>query len=379
MADPPSLGSPVHLPELLALARRDPRRAAARLGSAPHAVQVDLICQIPPAERPKLLEQLPEPERIIPALPEGELCFTLKATGVHDSAWIVEYANDEQVTACVDLDAWSGYDLDSEKLHRWFRCFVEAGDDTILRIAEALDPEVCVWWLQDRMIVVQRAVQEAEFEPPPGAKTLDGTYFLVAKRDGDDLATPLRLLTLLYESRHAIYERLVLGVIAELPAENTEWALRWRAGRLADLGFPPRQETLGLYSPLRPGEVDRAAELSQRTEAWRLPVWVPPLPVAAEDAPAVFRAAAALDDEGRQAFLFSLLALANAVAVADQLPLGDPESVPGAMEKAAETASRGLEELARRRGRSPEEVLRSFPLPFLFRVGHALDPSGTAK
>ncbi len=379
MAHLPSLGSLADLPEILTLARRDPRRAAAQLGTAPHSVQVDVVCQIPPAERPKLLEQLPEPERIIPALPEGELCFTLKATGVHDSAWIVEYANDDQVIACVDLDAWSAYDLDSEKLHRWFRCFVEAGDETILRIAEALDPEVCVWWLQDRMFVVQRTVQEAEFEPPRGAKTLDGTYFLIARRDGDDLATPLRLLTLLYEARHSFYERMVLGVIAELPAENIEWALRWRAGRLADLGFPPRQETLGLYSPLRPGEVDSVSEMPQKTEAWRLPVWVPPLPAEGEDAPAVFRAAAALDDEARHAFVFSLLALANAVAVADELPLGDPESVPGAMAKAAETASSGLEELARRRGRSAEDVLRAFPLPFLFRVGHALDPSGSAK
>ena len=56
-----------------------------------------------------------------------------------------------------------------------------------------------------------------------------------------------------------------------------------------------------------------------------------------------------VSDEGRRAFLFSLLALANGVAVADRLPLGDPESVPGAMEKGAKTASRGMVEIARRR------------------------------
>ena len=202
MDDVRTSGEIADLPSILSLARRDPRRAARLLADEPRAVQVEVICQIPPADRPKLLVELPEPELVIPALPEGELCFMLKATGIHDSAWIVEYANDEQVTACIDLDAWSDFDLDSEKLHRWFRCFVEAGDDTILRIAEALDAEVCVWWLQDRMVVVQRSVPESEFEAPPGAKTLDGTFYLIAQRDGDDLATPLRLLTLLYESSH---------------------------------------------------------------------------------------------------------------------------------------------------------------------------------
>lgn len=379
MAEVPTRGETADLSELLTLARRDPRRAAQRLGRQSHAFQVDVLCQIPPVDRPKLLEELPEPERVIPMLPEGELCFTLKATGIHDSAWIVEYANDEQVTACVDLDAWSDFDLDPEKLHRWFRCFAEAGDETILRIADALDLEVCVWWLQDRLFVVQRTVQAAEFEPPEGATTLDGAYYLVAKRDRDDLATPLRLLTLLYEARHDAYERLLLSAMIELPTENTEWALRWRSGRLADLGFPPHQETLGLYSPLRPGEIERAVEAPHKTEAWRAPVWVPPLPEAADDTPAIFRAAAELGDEDRQAFLFALLALANAVAVADRLPLGDHESVPSAMEKAAESAGRGMMELSRRLERAPTEILKRHPLPFLFRVGHALDPDRAAK
>ena len=176
-----------------------------------------------------------------------------------------------------------------------------------------------------------------------------------------------------------MYERLLLGVLFEVPAENVEWALRWRSGRLADLGFPPREETLGLYAPLRPGDLDNIAIALQKTEAWRLPVWVPPLPEAKPDAPEIFRAAAELSDEGRRAFLFSLLALANSVAVADKLPLGDPESVPSAMEKGAETASRGMVEIARRRRCSLPEVLATTPLPFLFRVGHALDRGESAK
>ena len=44
---------------------------------------------------------------------------------------------------------------------------------------------------------------------------------------------------------------------------------------------------------------------------------------------------AELADEDRAAFFYALLGLANAVAVADRMPLGDAESTPRAIERAA--------------------------------------------
>jgi pimeloyl-ACP methyl ester carboxylesterase len=44
----------------------------------------------------------------------------------------------------------------------------------------------------------------------------------------------------------------------------------------------------------------------------------------------LLRAAAELDDEARRRVFYAFLALANQVAVADQLPLGDVESIPRA-------------------------------------------------
>ncbi len=65
---------------------------------------------------------------------------------------------------------------------------------------------------------------------------------------------------------------------------------------------------------------------------------------------------------------------ANRVAVADGLPLGDAESVPTALEKAAALTSLGLEDLARRDGTDPVTILRRAPLDRLFRIGVSLDP-----
>jgi hypothetical protein len=66
------------------------------------------------------------------------------------------------------------------------------------------------------------------------------------------------------------------------------------------------------------------------------------------------------------------------------MPLGDAESTPAAIEKAAAVASTGLLHLAEHHGLPLAEVLRRAPLDRLFRVGAGLDlavqpPVGSPK
>jgi hypothetical protein len=103
-----------------------------------------------------------------------------------------------------------------------------------------------------------------------------------------------------------------------------------------------------------------------------MPVWIPQLPVAEEKGFSVFRAAALLDEEERRAFFYSFVALANKIAVADRMPLGDAETTPLAIEKAAAMVSRGLEYVASERGSGVEEILRQTSLQRLFQVGSSI-------
>src|SRR5205814_6132690 len=75
--------------------------------------------------------------------------------------------------------------------------------------------------------------------------------------------------------------------------------------------------------------------------AWPLPVWLPRLPDVRGAGERIFRAIAELDDAERGAIFYAFVALANRIAVADRLPLGDPESTPTAIAKAARFASAG--------------------------------------
>jgi hypothetical protein len=361
---------------ILELARAD--RAAAReaFSKQPLDAQVELVCETPVSRRAELLDLAAEPERLVPALPPAELCFTVKAVGLDDAGWILEHAAPEQIATCVDLDAWGDLAPDRARLGEWLTAFADAGEEALLRAVGALDFELLTLALQSRVQVLLQPSDD-DWTPPPGAVTLDGQFHLLARDEEDDLADVVDLLRLLFQRDYWVYFRLVQAVLAESEADTEEWALRWRSGRLQDLGFPPWEEAMRVYGWLPP---EQRAQLGEpgRLHAvgeWPLPIWMPRLPAGAARDPLLFRALADVPESERRALLFAFLALANAVAVADRLPLGDAETLPAAIDKAARVASAGLAHVGSARGLEPAEVLRRTTLERLFRVGASLDPS----
>ena len=363
--------------QILALARRDKKAAEEILAGLSLELQVAAVCQAPAAQRARLLELLPEPEDAIPLLPEAELVFTIKAVGLDDASWLIEHATSQQIAACFDLDAWKGLEPDRAQLAHWFAVIAEAGRPALLRAAQAVDPEILALYLRDR-IEVMLDPDDDDWQPPPGSQTLEGQFYFIARREKDDIAELLELLHTLFAADYWLYFRMMQAVMWEIEVELEEWALRWRTGRIEDLGFPAWDDAMRIYGLLRP---EQRAVLAERAiehdiNAWNLPVWIPDLPALSDRNHSLFNAAGELDDTGRSAFFYAFIALANKLAVADRMPLGDIETLPSAIEKAASIASNGLEHVAAQTGTGLPEVIERSTLEYLFRVGASLDPEG---
>lgn len=365
--------SPDAIRRVLELTRRDPPAAAELLKRLPLEDQVAVVCAAPADRRAEVLFLTPSPERVVSALPDAELCFTVKGVGLGDAAEILACATPDQLVACVDLDAWMDDVPDRLALNTWLEAFLEASDETLLRAATCLDPEVLVLALKGR-VRVELKPNADDWQPPAGGQTLDGQFYLVPIHGGDDLTAVLRMLTALFQNDYWLYFRLLQGVIWELESDTEEWASRWRSGRLEDLGFPPWDEAIRIRAFLRP---ERLGALEDNTrvldvEAWRLPVWIPELPVRSDSRHLVFRTVAELGERERQGFFYAFVGLANKVAVANRMPLSDAETTPKAIENAAATTSRGLEFLAAENRVSAKEVLQRASLERLYRVGVTL-------
>jgi hypothetical protein len=372
----PSLPAlPPEARRILDLARRDRRAARDAMAKLDLDSQVGLICTTPPSRRAELLDLAPHPEHVVPALPEAELCFTVKAIGLHDAGWVLSYATEDQLVTCLDLDAWRDMAPDRAAAGAWLRAVADGGEEALLRLVRAADDEVLVLMLASRIEVFLKPAGDDDWEPPPGARSLDGQFFFRARSEGDDLAEIEALLGALFQSEYWTYFRLLQAVIWELETETEEWALRWRSARLEDLGFPTWEEAMRIYGRLRAEELADLPEDERfhQVSEWPLPVWMPQLPAAGSEGPSLLRAMAALGEEERRAHLFAFLSLANQVAVADRLPLGDAETLPLAIDKATRLASLGLDHLAAAHELSPVDVLRRVALVRLFRVGVHLE------
>ena len=371
--DPAARAQDTH--ELVALARRDPRAAEQALAALPIAAQVAVVCEAPLAERDRILGLVPHPETLIPELPPAELCFTIKAIGLADAAWVLEYATPEQTVAALDLDAWRGNELDLATANEWLQAFARTSPESRVRALESLDAELLTLALRARIGVVQKPDEKEGWTPPEGSQTLEGQFYYWALDDGDDLADVTEHLRALFESAYWSYFRLMHAVQWELGSDSEEWALRWRTGRLEDLGFPTWDESMRIYRFLDP-EARRALppESPAPIGEWPLPVWLPQLSETGGAGDRVFRAIAELDERERRASFYAFVALANRIAVADRLPLGDAESTPAAIAKAARFASAGLAYLAAEHGLRDAELVRRVGLEQLFRVGANLDP-----
>ena len=287
-----------------------------------------------------------------------------------------EHATPDQVVACVDLDAWQGTLPDRDALDRWLDVLSIGSEASFTRSVRSLDPEVVVLFLKHRVQCHQKPDDDEGWQPPEGGQTVDGQFYYVAIRDKDDLVPITSMLRSLFTVDYWMYFRMMQGIIHEPDIENEEWALRWRTGRLEDLGFPPWDRALLIYRFIRPE--DRAL-ISEETGAldvgeWHLPIWMPSLPTSVDHQHLLFRTLARLDEEERRSALYGFIALANKVAVADRMELGDAESTPRAIDKAATFASDGLEFIANERKLDATDVIRRVNIEHLFRVGANLNP-----
>ena len=359
--------------EILRLARSDKRAAEQTLARLSLDEQVALVCVTPLALRSRVLELTPAPEQVIPRMPEAELCFTAKAVGLWDAGWILEHASATQIVTSLDLDGWAGPLPDHNSLRAWLAALAHTGDEALLCTARSVDTELLVLMLQDRVHVFLDPKDE-EWQPPEGAQTLDGQFHLLPKQRSDDIEDLIRLLHVLFQEDYWLYFRLLQGVIWELESDLQEWAMRWRTGRLEDLGFPSWDEAMRIYGHLRPDDRDRVPDAGRPLDVheWQLPVFMPELPAALQATHTVFRAAGELDDESRRGFFYAFVATANKLAIADAMPLGDADTLPEAIETVARVVSEGLEHLAAVNGLSLTDVLQQVSLERLFRVGASL-------
>jgi len=308
-----------------------------------------------------------DPRALVRALPADELYLTIRDIGLGDAAALVQLASAAQFKVFLDLEAWSRDVFDPRKALPWLRA-ARAGAHLEPKAAArwarklaALDREVLFLVLRDALVLHDLEVDpDPEFASDRFMRTPEGKYVIEFTVEGVEYAAVRGLLDDLFAEDPFQATRLLSAIRSELPSELEETALRWRAGRLADLGWPSLDEARSWFSrPPRsaahaPGPPARPAGFFLATLASGSPL---------------DRAAARLPPEAAEAVEVQIVAAANAVLVADAVDPGDVDAVRSAFEAARGYLELGLEKLAGRDEARAAEVLAATPVKRIFQEG----------
>ncbi len=191
-----------------------------------------------------------------------EAYYIVREIGLEQALPILVQLSPEQLETCVDLDCWNRYDFASDSLDEWLSAYSLAGPETLARTFFALDYVVQLLYLTQTMTVydpdTDQVPAEDEEAEPRRAMTPDG-FFLVETKDEIPLKThPFAVLDALYQYDSIAAHQLLRQTRVDLQTQIEEEALRFRTGRLEDLGFVAPEEASVLFSRPAPQSAPRS-------------------------------------------------------------------------------------------------------------------------
>jgi hypothetical protein len=320
----------------------------------------------------ELIFEAPDPRALVRHLPSEDLYFTIQEVGLADAADLVQLAAPEQFRDFVDLDAWSRDGLQPDRVLVWLHAareplFEEGADDRFREKLKALDVEVIELVLRREALI-----HDLHENPDPPLhsdmfwRSPEGKYLIEFTGSATGYARLKQVLEAYYAEDPFQAARFVEAVRWDFPTELEETALRFRNGRLRDLGFPDLDEALEMYRPPPPAAPAPAPAESAAEPRFYLSRY--------ESGLFLDRAAEALAPTGdaRDRFQEGLVYVCNCAVVAEGADPSDAEAVRRAVEIARATLSLGLESLAEGDAARGAGLLATLPLKRVFQHGFHL-------
>jgi hypothetical protein len=267
--------------------------------------------------------------------------------GVEDALPLLSMASDQQWSYMLDMEIWHEDRIALGSFTNWIDHLMEADPDRL--VGRFLDEH-----LEDIELYLFKNVQVVLGEPeedPAGSSygyfTLDGQFyirFLDNPTNSEHWSSQvygrediiIRFLRQLAEHDDSRYQQILLEAARVSPSENEEELYRLRNTRLAQEGFVPFEEAIGVYQPLGPGEIQQlnvtAEAVISETDAFPAPTLLVVREVMTGNVFA--NAVTQIKTEERLLQIQEEIAnLGNQIASADRLKMKDPVQLDAVIQK----------------------------------------------
>ncbi len=335
----------------------------------------------------------PAPATLIQSFPDQDLYYLMHKIGPDDFVPVLSMARSDQWEYILDVDVWDNDRLNTEMMTRVFDILFQADPQRLLRWTITEKPDFLEFYLLKNMTVF---IREHDDVPPSDFDdyiTLDDKfYFRFPDRpagdpddpDGDPMPVPGNsrpawdlietMLKMVAEMDLSVFHGLLLETSALLPSETEEEQFRLKTLRLAEKGFLPAHEAVGIYQPAgKSSLVKRPAKLKPAPGHFDPQVPMPPqfFTGLLDEDNLFVQTIPLFDNRVHPVLEAELAALINKVISADRIRLRGKDDLEAAMSKACSYLHLGLELLIDK-APSPESakpIIEDFFLEDIFRTG----------
>jgi len=317
-----------------------------------------------------ILESL-TPARLVQSLAEEDLFWLVQDIGHEDALPILSRASNDQWQYLLDLELWRKDRLEIDSVNRWFDLLLKADPQRFL-----------TWGLHEHIQLIElslfKNIEVRIMKEDESPSDLDESWFsldnvfYVRVRDEKYYQVMKEFLDRLAEYDLNRLHQVLLEVTAVLPAETEENIYRLRNVRLAEKGFLPFEEAVGIYQPLSARSLlEKGPDAQNMVEQ---PDLFEVIPVAksllVQDTDPFFMALRYVEDSHTlERLQMEFSAMCNQIMSADGFVAREKEDLATVVRKACGYLNIGLRKLTDGDPQKAPSLLEKFPLNQIFRVG----------
>lgn len=336
----------------------------------------------------------PNPSAIVHSFPEEDLYFLVHDIGFGDSLPLLSLASDKQWEYMLDIEVWEKDRIEIRSVTKWLDLLFRANPNRFIKWFLGKKLEFIEFYLFKNIEVIIREHDQDPSDFGKGFFTLDDTFYIrfrdypfEEKSDGEFQEIRDKFLTNFMHRLAAYdfitYQNVLLESSSVIPAELEEEDYRLRNVRLAEKGFLPFDEAIGIYQPLRPQDIDRhggkyilvGSDPDSGPDS-HFPVPAYTVGIIKEDNLFTEALQTIKAEDVLLQIQSEFAGLANQIIAADQKNIKSRDELRNVVKKACGYISIGLKRLTRADkeldANQSAALIQKYMLSHIFRVGHSL-------
>ena len=359
------------------------------------AKQRKQLLSLPPEEMLNSILNSNQSTALVHSFSEEDFYFLIHNIGIEDSHPLLYLASNKQWEYIIDLEVWEKDRVEITSITRWFDLLFKVDPNRFIKWSLDQKTEFMEFYLSKNIEVKVRETDQDPSELGDTFMTLDDTFYvrfldqpITVESDGNESyetdkkhrdAFLLKYLKTLSDNDHIAYQKVLLESSGIIPAESEEEAYRLRNVRLAEKGFLPHEEAIGIYQPMKVRDFKRQDHKFIAQDPDRKLFFPVPLyhtRVIEEENHFTVALKNIKTDDVLEQIQIEFAGLCNRIISADQKTIREKDELKRMVKKACGYLSIGLEKLIEDDDKHDmghfTALIQNYPLLSIFRLGFGL-------